>query len=70
MKISFDPAKRAETLRKRRLDFLDAEEVFAGLTYTIPDQRFAYPEERLSQSDCCRAAWRSWCGRPRMTVVA
>ena len=47
MKITFDPAKRAETLRKRRLDFLDTEEVFAGLTYTIPDQRFAYPEERF-----------------------
>ena len=47
MRISFDPAKRAETLRKRRLDFLDAEEVFAGLTYTIPDQRFLYRKERF-----------------------
>jgi uncharacterized protein len=46
MKITFDPAKRAETLRKRRIDFLDAESVFAGLTYTIPDQRFPYPEDR------------------------
>jgi hypothetical protein len=47
MRISFDPAKRAEALRKRRIDFLDAERVFAGLTYTIPDQRFLYPEERF-----------------------
>ena len=47
MRISFDPAKRAETLRKRRIDFLDAENVFAGLTYTIPDQRFPYPENRF-----------------------
>jgi uncharacterized DUF497 family protein len=47
MRISFDPAKRAETLRKRRIDFLDAESVFAGLTYTIPDQRFPYPENRF-----------------------
>jgi uncharacterized protein len=47
MRITFDPAKRAETLRKRRIDFLDAERVFAGLTYTIPDQRFPYPEERF-----------------------
>src|SRR5580700_8254322 len=39
MRISFDPAKRAEALRKRRIDFLDAERVFAGLTYTIPDQQ-------------------------------
>jgi uncharacterized protein len=46
VKITFDPAKRAETLRKRRIDFLDAESVFAGLTYTIPDQRFPYPEDR------------------------
>jgi len=47
MKITFDPAKRAETLRKRRIDFLDAERVFAGLTYTISDQRFPYPEDRF-----------------------
>jgi uncharacterized protein len=47
MRITFDPAKRAETLRTRRIDFLDAERVFAGLTYTIPDQRLLYPEERL-----------------------
>jgi uncharacterized DUF497 family protein len=46
MRISFDPAKRAETLRRRRIDFLDAESVFAGLTYTILDQRFPYPEDR------------------------
>jgi len=47
MRIAFDPAKRAETLRKRRIDFLDAERVFAGLTFTIPDRRFPYPEERF-----------------------
>ena len=47
MRITFDPAKRAETLRKRRIDFLDAEGVFAGLTYTIPDERFPYPEDRF-----------------------
>ena len=46
MRITFDPAKRAETLRRRRIDFLDAESVFAGLTYTILDQRFPYPEDR------------------------
>jgi len=46
MRITFDPAKRAETLRRRRLDFLNAESVFAGLTYTILDQRFPYPEDR------------------------
>jgi uncharacterized DUF497 family protein len=47
MKITFDPEKRAETLRRRTVDFLDAESVFAGLTYTIPDERFPYPEDRF-----------------------
>lgn len=47
MRITFDPAKRAETLRKRRIDFRDAEHVFAGLTYTIPDRRVPYPEDRF-----------------------
>lgn len=46
MKISFDPAKRAETLRKRRIDFRDAEHVFAGPQFTFADERFAYPEPR------------------------
>jgi uncharacterized DUF497 family protein len=57
MRIAFDAAKRAETLRKRRIDFPDAERLFAGLTYTIPDQRFPYPESGSLLSGCCRAAW-------------
>ena len=47
MEITFDPEKRAETLRRRRIDFLDAKNVFAGRTYTIPDERFPYPEDRF-----------------------
>ncbi|HLY47300.1 MAG TPA: BrnT family toxin [Stellaceae bacterium] len=47
MKIIFDPRKRAATLEKRRVDFRDAEIVFAGPTYTIPDERLPYPEERF-----------------------
>jgi uncharacterized DUF497 family protein len=46
MKITFDPAKRVETLRRRSIDFLDAENVFADLTYTILDRRFPYSEDR------------------------
>jgi uncharacterized DUF497 family protein len=46
MRISFDPAKRAETLRRRRIDFLDAEHVLAGPKFTFPDERLAYPELR------------------------
>ncbi|WP_425230689.1 hypothetical protein [Sphingomonas sp.] len=32
MEISFDPAKREETLRERALDFADAGALFAGTT--------------------------------------
>ncbi len=46
MEISFDPDKRAKTLRERGLDFADAPRLFAGLTYTRPDERFDYPEPR------------------------
>ena len=45
--ISFDPAKRAETLSRRGLDFADAGEVFAGRTVTIQDDRFDYFEDRF-----------------------
>ncbi|WP_234831281.1 BrnT family toxin [Rhodopseudomonas palustris] len=39
MKITFDPVKRAVTLRDRDLDFADAAEVFAGKCLYIPDNR-------------------------------
>ncbi|AXJ95633.1 MULTISPECIES: BrnT family toxin [unclassified Sphingomonas] len=45
--ISFDAAKRDKTLRERGLDFADAPRLFAGLTYTRPDERFAYSEPRF-----------------------
>lgn len=45
--ISFDSAKRAATLAERGLDFADAPRLFAGLTYTRPDERFVYPEPRF-----------------------
>lgn len=47
MEISFDPVKRIATLTRRGLDFADAGKVFAGLTYTRPDERFDYPEPRF-----------------------
>ncbi|MFO1163059.1 MAG: BrnT family toxin [Reyranellaceae bacterium] len=47
MKISYDPAKRALTLKERGLDFQDAVLVFAGRTATVPDQRKDYGEERF-----------------------
>lgn len=47
MEISFDPAKRKKTLSERGLDFADAPRLFAGLTYTQPDDRFDYAEARF-----------------------
>jgi len=44
--VSFDPAKRALTLRNRGLDFADAGLVFTGITITIDDARRDYGEER------------------------
>lgn len=46
MAITFDPAKRASTLTNRGLDFAGAEELFAGLTVTLPDERRDYGEDR------------------------
>lgn len=47
MAVSYDPAKRDETLAERGLDFEDAEAVFAGLTLTLPDVRRDYGEDRF-----------------------
>jgi uncharacterized protein len=46
MKVTFDPEKRADTLRQRGLDFRDAPKVFAGVRFTFEDERLAYPEPR------------------------
>ena len=46
MKITFDPEKRTDTLRKRGLDFRDAPTVFAGVRFTFEDERLEYPERR------------------------
>ncbi len=46
MEISFDPAKRLETLKHRGLDFVDAPVMFAGEHFTIVDDRMDYGEDR------------------------
>ena len=46
-KITFDPAKRAWTLRECGLDFLDADKVFDGLKLEFPDDRRDYGELRM-----------------------
>jgi uncharacterized DUF497 family protein len=45
--ISFDPAKRAATLRQRGVDFADAGLVFAGRTVTVQDLRRDHGEDRF-----------------------
>lgn len=47
MKITFDPDKRAWTLRERALDFADAREVFKGLKFEQADDRRDYGEVRI-----------------------
>jgi uncharacterized protein len=46
MKVSYDPAKRDETLKKRRLDFKAFEAIITGTQFTFEDDRFDYGETR------------------------
>ncbi|MCY3706232.1 MAG: BrnT family toxin [Gammaproteobacteria bacterium] len=46
MRIEFDDAKRAETMRARGLDMARAADVFAGPTLTVEDDRHDYGEVR------------------------
>jgi uncharacterized DUF497 family protein len=59
VRITFDPTKRANTFEERGLDFIDAEHVFAGPTYTVRDERFRYPEPKDASSplDSSLAEW-------------
>ena len=47
MPIEFDTTKRATTLATRGLDMARAEEVLAGATLTVEDDRLDYGEERF-----------------------
>lgn len=44
---TWDEAKRQRTLQERGLDFAAAERVFAGFTFTAPDDRRDYGEARF-----------------------
>ncbi len=44
--FTWDEKKRLVNLKDHRLDFIDAEEVFAGATFTFEDDRFDYGEQR------------------------
>jgi hypothetical protein len=45
--ITYDPAKRAKTLKDRGLDFDDAAVVLAGVTLEVQDTRKNYGETRM-----------------------
>jgi uncharacterized DUF497 family protein len=47
MRITCDPAKRAQTLSERGLDMRRAGEVFAGPHFTRSDNRWDYLEPRF-----------------------
>ena len=47
MKFSWDEAKRRSNLQKHNIDFIDAESVFEGPTFTYEDDRFIYGEQRF-----------------------
>jgi len=61
MQISYDPAKRDETLARRGLDLADAASVLSGPTITVEDDRFDYGEPRFITIGLLRA---------RMVIVA
>jgi uncharacterized protein len=46
MQYVWDAVKRQSNLIKHGFDFVDAEEVFAGPTFTYEDDRNAYGEQR------------------------
>ena len=45
--ITWSERKRRLNLKKHGFDFVDAEEVFQGVTYTYEDDRFRYGEQRF-----------------------
>lgn len=47
MEFTWHEPKRARNLREHGLDFVDAESVFEGLTFTFEDDRFEYGERRF-----------------------
>lgn len=47
MKFTWDETKRKGNLVKHGLDFAAARRVFSGPTFTFPDARFDYGEERF-----------------------
>jgi uncharacterized DUF497 family protein len=47
MDFTWDEKKRTSNLAKHGLDFKDSRRVFNGPTFSFPDSRFDYGEERF-----------------------
>ncbi|MDX6558877.1 MAG: uncharacterized protein QOF72_1926 [Blastocatellia bacterium] len=47
MRFEWDETKRRSNIRQHGIDFVDAEEVFAGETITFLDDRYDYGETRF-----------------------
>ena len=47
MRFTWDEAKRTRNLKEHGLDFVDASQVFKGITFTYEDDRFHYEEQRF-----------------------
>jgi len=45
--IEWDQRKRQANLKKHGFDFVDANEVFGGVTFTYEDDRISYGEQRF-----------------------
>ena len=47
MRFTWDEVKRNQNLKDHGLDFVDANQVFKGSTFTYEDDRFRYEEQRF-----------------------
>jgi uncharacterized DUF497 family protein len=70
--VSYDPAKRDETRRRRGLDFADAGEIFKAVLVTVEDTRFDYGETRFITAGClagrCGVIVWTWRGKSRRII--
>ena len=57
MRYTWDEAKRSDNLREHGLDFVDAEEVFAGPTFTYEDDPRRQSMSKRSSSRKSRTEW-------------
>lgn len=47
MEFTWSEVKRASNIKDHGIDFVDAQSVFDGLTYTFEDDQFSYSEQRF-----------------------